>query len=148
MKILFLILVLLVNPIIFSQVITVNVSEIGVFSDIGNKNYRSVISDPKFKNTESVTATYIIDFNEFNVTFFTNGNKSTKHINHLSKISPSEYLIKLNDVSDDGSGRVVPVSLILDITSKNNNLIVTWYNVDDNYTVVQTSLKSNLFIVK
>jgi len=148
MKNLILVLFLLTHSIIFSQVVTVNVSEIGIFSDIGNKNYRIVLSNPKFKDTELVTSTYILDFNELTVTFFTNGNKSIKGIDNLTKISPSEYLIKLNDNADDGSGRTVPVTIILNTTSKNNNLIVTWYNVDGDYTVVQTSLNSHLFIVK
>ena len=86
MKKILLILSLILTPIVFSQVISVSISETYLYLKHGNLNYLSVLKDPDSTSVENTNLKYVLDLNKKTSTVYMDGFKiNTLNFNTVEK---------------------------------------------------------------
>jgi len=133
-KILF-ILSLILTPIVFSQVVSVSISETYLSLKSGNLNYLSVLKDPDSTSVENTDLKYVLDLNEQTSTVYMDGFKiNTLNFNTVEK-NGNVYVITIKD-ENIYDGTLLMTKFTLD-TSK-NLLVYQWYDKYYDLTIVQT----------
>ena len=138
MKKLFLGFALVISTLNFSQTITINVFEAEYLGSVGKHEYVDVINNPDvvMNDRGGIDASYIFNLKTNKLTYTTNNETSTVDI-ITTTIGKYKKLIKFNDIASDGTNRIVPVNIELDLSPDSKNMIMSWYNVDKNRTMVQ-----------
>ena len=135
MKKILLILSLILTPIVFSQVISVSISETYLYLKHGNLNYLSVLKDPDSTSVENTNLKYVLDLNKKTSTVYMDGFKiNTINFNTVEK-NNNVYVITIKD-KNIYDGTLLMTKFTLD-TSK-NLLVYQWYDEYYNLTIVQT----------
>ena len=135
MKKILLILSLILTPIVFSQVVSVSISETYLSLKSGNLNYLSVLKDPDSTSVENTDLKYVLDLNEQTSTVYMDGFKiNTLNFNTVEK-NGNVYVITIKD-ENIYDGTLLMTKFTLD-TSK-NLLVYQWYDEYYNLTIVQT----------
>jgi len=135
MKKILLILSLILTPIVFSQVISVSVSETYLSLKSGNLNYLSVLKDPDSTSVENTDLKYVLDLNDQTSTVYMDGFKiNTLNFNTVEK-NGNVYVITIKD-ENIYDGTLLMTKFTLD-TSK-NLLVYQWYDKYYDLTIVQT----------
>ena len=135
MKKILLILSLILTPIVFSQVVSVSVSETYLSLKSGNLNYLSVLKDPDSTSVENTDLKYVLDLNEQTSTVYMDGFKiNTLNFNTVEK-NGNVYVITIKD-KNIYDGTLLMTKFTLD-TSK-NLLVYQWYDEYYDLTIVQT----------
>ena len=135
MKKILLILSLILTPIVFSQVISVSISETYLSLKSGNLNYLSVLKDPDSTSVENTDLKYVLDLNEQTSTVYMDGFKiNTLNFNTVEK-NGNVYVITIKD-ENIYDGTLLMTKFTLD-TSK-NLLVYQWYDKYYDLTIVQT----------
>jgi hypothetical protein len=135
MKKILLILSLILTPIVFSQVISVSVSETYLSLKSGNLNYLSVLKDPDSTSVENTDLKYVLDLNKKTSTVYMDGFKiNTLNFNAVEK-NGNVYVITIKD-KNIYDGTLLMTKFTLD-TSK-NLLVYQWYDEYYDLTIVQT----------
>lgn len=135
MKKILLILSLILTPSVFSQVISVSVSETYLSLKHGNLNYLSVLKDPDSTSVENTDLKYVLDLNEQTSTVYMDGFKiNTLNFNTVEK-NGNVYVITIKD-ENIYDGTLLMTKFTLD-TSK-NLLVYQWYDKYYDLTIVQT----------
>jgi len=135
MKKILLILSLILTPIVFSQVVSVSISETYQSLKSGNLNYLSVLKDPDSTSVENTDLKYVLDLNEQTSTVYMDGFKiNTINFNTVEK-NGNVYVITIKD-KNIYDGTLLMTKFTLD-TSK-NLLVFQWYDEYYDLTIVQT----------
>jgi hypothetical protein len=135
MKKILIILSLILTPIVFSQVVSVSVSETYLSLKSGNLNYLSVIKDPDSTSVENTDLKYVLDLNKKTSTVYMDGFKiNTINFNTVEK-NGNVYVITIKD-KNIYDGTLLMTKFTLD-TSK-NLLVYQWYDEYYDLTIVQT----------
>jgi len=135
MKKILLILSLILTPIVFSQVVSVSISETYLSLKSGNLNYLSVLKDPDSTSVENTDLKYVLDLNEQTSTVYMDGFKiNTLNFNTVEK-NGNVYVITIKD-KNIYDGTLLMTKFTLD-TSK-NLLVYQWYDKYYDLTIVQT----------
>jgi hypothetical protein len=135
MKKILLILSLILTPIVFSQVVSVSISETYLSLKSGNLNYLSVLKDPDSTSVENTDLKYVLDLNEQTSTVYMDGFKiNTLNFNTVEK-NGNVYVITIKD-KNIYDGTLLMTKFTLD-TSK-NLLVYQWYDEYYDLTIVQT----------
>jgi hypothetical protein len=135
MKKILLILSLILTPIVFSQVVSVSISETYLSLKSGNLNYLSVLKDPDSTSVENTDLKYVLDLNEQTSTVYMDGFKiNTLNFNTVEK-NGNVYVITIKD-KNIYDGTLLMTKFTLD-TSK-NLLVYQWYDKYYDITIVQT----------
>jgi hypothetical protein len=135
MKKILLILSLILTPIVFSQVVSVSISETYLSLKSGNLNYLSVLKDPDSTSVENTDLKYVLDLNEQTSTVYMDGFKiNTLNFNTVEK-NGNVYVITIKD-ENIYDGTLLMTKFTLD-TSK-NLLVYQWYDKYYDLTIVQT----------
>jgi len=135
MKKILLILSLILTPIVFSQVVSVSISETYLSLKSGNLNYLSVLKDPDSTSVENTDLKYVLDLNEQTSTVYMDGFKiNTLNFNTVEK-NGNVYVITIKD-ENIYDGTLLMTKFTLD-TSK-NFLVYQWYDKYYDLTIVQT----------
>lgn len=131
----------LISTVSFSQVITINIFEAEYLGSIGKIDYNKVIQNPdaRMGDDNGVNAKYIINLNTNKIIYITNNNTATKSINSIIKKTKYDIIINYNDTANDGTNRIVPVIIEINLIPGSENMILTWYNVDKDRTMVQVN---------
>jgi hypothetical protein len=135
MKKILLILSLILTPIVFSQVVSVSISETYLSLKSGNLNYLSVLKDPDSTSVENTNLKYVLDLNKKTSTVYMDGFKiNTLNFNTVEK-NNNVYVITIKDknIYDE---TLLMTKFTLD-TSK-NLLVYQWYDKYYDLTIVQT----------
>ena len=135
MKKILIILSLILTPIVFSQVVSVSISETYLSLKSGNLNYLSVLKDPDSTSVENTDLKYVLDLNEQTSTVYMDGFKiNTLNFNTVEK-NGNVYVITIKD-KNIYDGTLLMTKFTLD-TSK-NLLVYQWYDKYYDITIVQT----------
>ena len=135
MKKILIILSLILTPIVFSQVVSVSISETYLSLKSGNLNYLSVLKDPDSTSVENTDLKYVLDLNEQTSTVYMDGFKiNTLNFNTVEK-NGNVYVITIKD-ENIYDGTLLMTKFTLD-TSK-NLLVYQWYDKYYDLTIVQT----------
>ena len=135
MKKILLILSLILTPIVFSQVVSVSISETYLSLKSGNLNYLSVLKDPDSTSVENTNLKYVLDLNKKTSTVYMDGFKiNTINFNTVEK-NGNVYVITIKD-KNIYDGTLLMTKFTLD-TSK-NLLVYQWYDKYYDLTIVQT----------
>ena len=135
MKKILLILSLILTPIVFSQVISVSISETYLYLKHGNLNYLSVLKDPDSTSVENTNLKYVLDLNKKTSTVYMDGFKiNTINFTTVEK-NNNVYVITIKD-KNIYDGTLLMTKFTLD-TSK-NLLVYQWYDKYYDLTIVQT----------
>ena len=135
MKKILLILSLILTPIVFSQVISVDINTTYTFIKTGNLNYLDVIKDHDTTTTKSTDLKYVLDLNKKTSTVYMDGFKiNTIKFNTVEK-NNNVYVITIKD-KNRYDGTLLMTKFTLD-TSK-NFLVYQWYDEYYDITIVQT----------
>jgi len=135
MKKILLILSLILTPIVFSQVVSVSISETYLSLKSGNLNYLSVLKDPDSTSVENTDLKYVLDLNDQTSTVYMDGFKiNTLNFNTVEK-NGNVYVITIKD-ENIYDGTLLMTKFTLD-TSK-NLLVYQWYDKYYDLTIVQT----------
>ena len=135
MKKILIILSLILTPIVFSQVVSVSISETYLSLKSGNLNYLSVLKDPDSTSVENTDLKYVLDLNEQTSTVYMDGFKiNTLNFNTVEK-NGNVYVITIKD-EKIYDGTLLMTKFTLD-TSK-NLLVYQWYDKYYDLTIVQT----------
>ena len=135
MKKILLILSLILTPIVFSQVVSVSISETYLSLKSGNLNYLSVLKDPDSTSVGITNLKYVLDLNEQTSTVYMDGFKiNTLNFNAVEK-NGNVYVITIKD-KNIYDGTLLMTKFTLD-TSK-NLLVYQWYDEYYDLTIVQT----------
>jgi hypothetical protein len=135
MKKILLILSLILTPIVFSQVISVDINTTYTFIKNGNLNYLDVIKDHDTTNTKSTDLKYVLDLNKKTSTVYMDGFEiNTIKFNTVEK-NNNVYVITIKD-KNIYDGTLLMTKFTLD-TSK-NLLVYQWYDKYYDLTIVQT----------
>ena len=135
MKKILIILSLILTPIVFSQVVSVSISETYLSLKSGNLNYLSVLKDPDSTSVENTDLKYVLDLNEQTSTVYMDGFKiNTLNFNAVEK-NGNVYVITIKD-KNIYDGTLLMTKFTLD-TSK-NLLVYQWYDEYYDLTIVQT----------
>ena len=135
MKKILIILSLILTPIVFSQVVSVSISETYLSLKSGNLNYLSVLKDPDSTSVENTNLKYVLDLNKKTSTVYMDGFKiNTINFNTVEK-NGNVYVITIKD-KNIYDGTLLMTKFILD-TSK-NLLVYQWYDEYYDLTIVQT----------
>ena len=135
MKKILLILSLILTPIVFSQVVSVSISETYLSLKSGNLNYLSVLKDPDSTSVGITNLKYVLDLNEQTSTVYMDGFKiNTLNFNTVEK-NGNVYVITIKD-ENIYDGTLLMTKFTLD-TSK-NLLVYQWYDKYYDLTIVQT----------
>jgi len=110
---------------VFSQTITVNVTEVKEFTHYGNVNYTEVITNPLWDNDPSeVKSSYVIDTTNKTFSYVTRKASGTKDIKSFSEKDGVFEVVTVNNY--DESKYDTDVKLIID-TNK-NTVVYTYFN--------------------
>ena len=135
MKKILLILSLILTPIVFSQVVSVSISETYLSLKSGNLNYLSVLKDPDSTSVGITNLKYVLDLNKKTSTVYMDGFKiNTINFNTVEK-NNNVYVITIKD-KNRYDGTLLMTKFTLD-TSK-NLLAYQWYDKYYDLTIVQT----------
>jgi hypothetical protein len=135
MKKILLILSLILTPIVFSQVVSVSISETYQSLKSGNLNYLSVLKDPDSTSVENTNLKYVLDLNKKTSTVYMDGFKiNTLNFNTVKK-NNNVYVITIKD-KNIYDGTLLMTKFTLD-TSK-NLLVYQWYDKYYDMTIVLT----------
>ena len=135
MKKILLILSLILTPIVFSQVVSVSISETYLSLKSGNLNYLSVLKDPDSTSVGITNLKYVLDLNKKTSTVYMDGFKiNTLNFNTVEK-NNNVYVITIKD-KNIYDGTLLMTKFTLD-TSK-NLLVYQWYDEYYDLTIVQT----------
>ena len=135
MKKILLILSLILTPIVFSQVISVDINTTYTFIKTGNLNYLDVIKDHDTTTTKSTDLKYVLDLNKKTSTVYMDGFKiNTINFTTVEK-NNNVYVITIKD-KNIYDGTLLMTKFTLD-TSK-NLLVYQWYDKYYDLTIVQT----------
>tara|TARA_R110000868_G_scaffold227610_2_gene480643 strand:- start:840 stop:1277 length:438 start_codon:yes stop_codon:yes gene_type:complete len=135
MKKILLILSLILTPIVFSQVVSVSISETYLSLKSGNLNYLSVLKDPDSTSVENTNLKYVLDLNKKTSTVYMDGFKiNTINFNTVEK-NGNVYVITIKD-KNIYDGTLLMTKFTLD-TSK-NLLVYQWYDKYYDLTIVLT----------
>jgi len=135
MKKILIILSLILTPIVFSQVVSVSISETYLSLKSGNLNYLSVLKDPDSTSVENTDLKYVLDLNKKTSTVYMDGFKiNTLNFNAVEK-NGNVYVITIKD-KNIYDGTLLMTKFTLD-TSK-NLLVYQWYDEYYDLTIVQT----------
>jgi hypothetical protein len=135
MKKILIILSLILTPIVFSQVVSVSISETYLSLKSGNLNYLSVLKDPDSTSVENTNLKYVLDLNKKTSTVYMDGFKiNTINFNTVEK-NGNVYVITIKD-KNIYDGTLLMTKFTLD-TSK-NLLVYQWYDKYYDLTIVQT----------
>ena len=135
MKKILIILSLILTPIVFSQVVSVSISETYLSLKSGNLNYLSVLKDPDSTSVGITNLKYVLDLNKKTSTVYMDGFKiNTLNFNTVEK-NNNVYVITIKD-KNIYDGTLLMTKFTLD-TSK-NLLVYQWYDEYYNLTIVQT----------
>jgi hypothetical protein len=135
MKKILLILSLILTPIVFSQVVSVSISETYLSLKSGNLNYLSVLKDPDSTSVGITNLKYVLDLNKKTSTVYMDGFKiNTINFNTVEK-NNNVYVITIKD-KNRYDGTLLMTKFTLD-TSK-NLLVYQWYDEYYDLTIVQT----------
>jgi hypothetical protein len=135
MKKILLILSLILTPIVFSQVVSVSISETYQSIKSGNLNYLSVLKDPDSTSVGITNLKYVLDLNKKTSTVYMDGFKiNTINFNTVEK-NGNVYVITIKD-KNIYDGTLLMTKFTLD-TSK-NLLVYQWYDEYYDLTIVQT----------
>jgi hypothetical protein len=135
MKKILLILSLILTPIVFSQVVSVSISETYQSIKSGNLNYLSVLKDPDSTSVGITNLKYVLDLNKKTSTVYMDGFKiNTINFNTVEK-NNNVYVITIKD-KNRYDGTLLMTKFTLD-TSK-NLLVYQWYDEYYDLTIVQT----------
>ena len=135
MKKILLILSLILTPIVFSQVVSVSISETYQSIKSGNLNYLSVLKDPDSTSVGITNLKYVLDLNKKTSTVYMDGFKiNTINFNTVEK-NGNVYVITIKD-KNIYDGTLLMTKFTLD-TSK-NPLVYQWYDEYYDLTIVQT----------
>ena len=135
MKKILIILSLILTPIVFSQVVSVSISETYLSLKSGNLNYLSVLKDPDSTSVENTDLKYVLDLNKKTSTVYMDGFKiNTINFNTVEK-NGNVYVITIKD-KNIYDGTLLMTKFTLD-TSK-NLLVYQWYDKYYDLTIVQT----------
>jgi hypothetical protein len=124
-----------------AQKITINVFEAEYLGNTGKYNYTDVIQNPDVRmgDANGINAKYSINLNTNKITYTTNNNTQTKSITSVINQTKYNLIIKFNDTANDGTNRIIPVIIELNLTPGLETMILSWYNVDKNRTMVQVN---------
>ena len=135
MKKILIILSLILTPIVFSQVVSVSISETYLSLKSGNLNYLSVLKDPDSTSVGITNLKYVLDLNKKTSTVYMDGFKiNTLNFNTVEK-NNNVYVITIKD-KNIYDGTLLMTKFTLD-TSK-NLLVYQWYDEYYDLTIVQT----------
>lgn len=135
MKKILIILSLILTPIVFSQVVSVSISETYLSLKSGNLNYLSVLKDPDSTSVENTDLKYVLDLNKKTSTVYMDGFIiNTLNFNTVEK-NGNVYVITIKD-ENIYDGTLLMTKFTLD-TSK-NLLVYQWYDKYYDLTIVQT----------
>ena len=135
MKKILIILSLILTPIVFSQVVSVSISETYLSLKSGNLNYLSVLKDPDSTSVGITNLKYVLDLNKKTSTVYMDGFKiNTINFNTVEK-NGNVYVITIKD-KNIYDGTLLMTKFTLD-TSK-NLLVYQWYDEYYDLTIVQT----------
>ena len=135
MKKILIILSLILTPIVFSQVVSVSISETYLSLKSGNLNYLSVLKDPDSTSVGITNLKYVLDLNKKTSTVYMDGFKiNTLNFNTVEK-NGNVYVITIKD-ENIYDGTLLMTKFTLD-TSK-NLLVYQWYDEYYDLTIVQT----------
>lgn len=135
MKKILLILSLILTPIVFSQVVSVSISETYLSLKSGNLNYLSVLKDPDSTSVGITNLKYVLDLNKKTSTVYMDGFKiNTLNFNTVEK-NNNVYVITIKD-KNIYDGTLLMTKFTLD-TSK-NLLVYQWYDKYYDLTIVLT----------
>jgi predicted transcriptional regulator len=135
MKKILIILSLILTPIVFSQVVSVSISETYLSLKSGNLNYLSVLKDPDSTSVGITNLKYVLDLNKKTSTVYMDGFKiNTLNFNTVEK-NNNVYVITIKD-KNIYDGTLLMTKFTLD-TSK-NLLVYQWYDKYYDLTIVLT----------
>jgi hypothetical protein len=110
---------------VFSQTITVNVTEVKEFTHYGNVDYTEVMANPLWDNDPSeVKSSYVIDTTNKTVDFVIRETKGTKKIKSFSE-NDGVFEVVIIDTYG-GTKDNTDVKMIID--SNKNTVVYTYFN--------------------
>lgn len=144
-KIAVLFLTLIISALSFSQTITIDVTEVQSYINLGLTDFQSVVTDPDIEEIpRSTNCRYVINFSDSTSTFYKNSSFVSEVKIDFIEVSPGVYEI-LSDDTDIETGQInIKTAMILDINNQTQSFTYEYYDSGLDKTIVDHLTKFNI----